>query len=352
MIPNSFYEESLLQKVAVVSINHPGFDASKKLSLLLREQYEITLFAKQTGDRPYEKLDEILDEVWQYDIILFFLATGIVIRKIANRLKSKAEDPAVLVMDFDLTQVVPLLSGHIGGANAFAEHLCQLLPNCQAFITTATDQTNNFAFDLYAKEKGYGIENLHHLAPLSNALINDEPIQIVAYPSTAQELESRIQKPNDRYVSIKEMFKVDGSIPMVIISPVHARPDALILRIRPLALGLGMNRDTSLEEIETVVHGFLLEHRLEISDVEKIASFEAKRDEKGLCEFCEKYGFTPQFFDESSINALTQELSPSKAQGFFGIKGVAEPAAILASQNKELFLKKHIDGNMTIAAAF
>ncbi|WP_366939780.1 cobalamin biosynthesis protein, partial [Sulfurimonas sp.] len=58
------------------------------------------------------------------------------------------------------------------------------------------------------------------------------------------------------------------------------------------------------------------------------------------------------FFSEDAINALTQEFSPSQATKFFNIKGVAEPASLLASKNKTLFLSKRIYGGVTVAASF
>jgi len=81
-------------------------------------------------------------------------------------------------------------------------------------------------------------------------------------------------------------------------------------------------------------------------------SFEAKSDEVGLLEFCEKYNFLLKFFQKEDINSLQNKFSLSKATEFFGIKGVAEPSAVLGSKYKELFIKKKVYGGVTLAAAF
>ncbi len=71
---------------------------------------------------------------------LFVCATGIVMRALGPVLKDKYADPAVLVLDEAGRFVIPLLSGHEGGANDWAAKLAQKL-DAQAVITSASDYT-------------------------------------------------------------------------------------------------------------------------------------------------------------------------------------------------------------------
>jgi cobalt-precorrin 5A hydrolase len=348
-------------KIAIATINDPSLKAAKKLLPYLKN-HECHVFNKSQSEEEegvafhvFKKIDDILPRAWaEFDAIIFIMATGAVVRKIAPYLKDKATDPAVLIMTLDLKRIIPLVSGHLGGANELSEALSTSIDGCVNFVTTASDQIKVLAFDMFAKSYNFTISNLKSLAEVSNAIINKKQVQVVSYPSMIELLKKfeGYKEENFVFISPDDLVGFREDIPSVYITPQKLANTALQIHPQKIAIGLGMNRGTSKEEIANALNRFCYEHGLSITQVEKFASFSAKSDEVGLLELSREQEKPLVFFDENDINALTQSFSPSQATKFFNIKGVAEPAALLASEYKTLFLSKRIYGAVTVGAAF
>jgi len=333
-------------KVALVTINQPSLNSACNLVPHLCD-YDVDVYGKDELTHnlktlnTYKKLDDILVPAWKaYDAIICILAMGAVVRKIAPLLEDKATDPAVLVINLDLTKIVPLLSGHLGGANELSDVIASRIEGCQNFITTATDQTKTLAFDMFAKKNDLEIHNLKQLALVSNSLINKKEVEVKTYQAIFDSIDN---KKNLKLV------KECSSDLCVNITPFEDKH----LTLKPsIYLGIGCNRDTSFEDIESSVLWFLDKHHLKMEQIKNISSFEAKNDEKGLLEFAQKYNFDIQFFNKEEINSLEQNFSKSQATKFFDLKGVAEPSAVLISKYKELVLKKEVyEKKITLALA-
>jgi len=345
-------------KIAIVTINNPSLNAAKELLPYLQE-HQCHIYNKTEDDGKlffkFNKLDDILPTAWsEYDAIIALLATGAVVRKIAPLLQDKSTDPAVLILSLDLQRVIPLLSGHLGGANELALELTQKIEGCVNFVTTASDQLKVLAFDMFAKKHNYAISNLKSLAEISNALLNKKQVQVVTYPAIIKQIEAFEGYDKERFIFVMpdELTELNSELPTLYITPQKLPNNSLQLHPQEIVLGVGMNRGTSKEEIQKAVERFLYEHGLSLSQVTKLASFDAKADEIGLLEFAKEQQLALEFFNDEAINALTQEFSPSQATKFFNIKGVAEPASLLASQHKTLFLSKRIYGGVTVGASF
>lgn len=333
-------------KVAVVTINQPSLTSACNLVPYLHD-YDVDVFGKKDLEHNldnlnlYNKLDDIMQPAWDgYDAIIAILAMGAVVRKIAPFLKDKATDPAVIVINLALDKVVPLLSGHLGGANELSDTIASRIDGCVNFVSTATDQTKTLAFEMFAKKNDLEIHNLKELALISNSLLNKKEVEVLTYESIYETI------PNK-----KNLTRVDKQTSelCVNITPFHSP----LLTFKPkVFLGIGCNRDTSCEDIEKAFLSFLNTSNLKVEQIKNIASFEAKADEKGLLEFATKYNFEIKFFNEQEINALEGDFSHSASTKFFGLKGVAEPSSVLISKYKELIIEKEIyDKKITIAAA-
>ncbi len=335
-------------KIAIVTINQPSLDSATKLVSYL-EDYKVDIYGKKNLSHGldnlivYNKLDDILPTAWrEYKVIICILAIGAVVRKIAPLLKDKSTDPAIIVVNLALDKIVPLLSGHLGGANSFSDILADRLPNAINFISTATDQTNSLAFEMLAKKRGWGIENLKALARISNRLINRQKVKVATYSNL---FETIPKKENLELVGFDSL-----DLDTVVISPI-VESDSFILKPK-VYLGIGCNRDTPFKLIDKAFKLFLEKYNLKVEYIKAIASFEAKKDEVGLLEFAKKYNLPISFYKKDDINALQNNFSQSASTQFFGLKGVAEPSSILSSEYKELIIKKEVYfKSVTIAGA-
>jgi len=114
-----------------------------------------------------------------YDQIVFFVSLGAVVRLVAPFLKSKDEDPGIVVVDDAAQFVIPVLSGHVGGANACAEMLADLL-QATPVLTTASDVGNTIRVDILGRELGWQIEAPKiNITRVSAHVVNEKPIAFV-----------------------------------------------------------------------------------------------------------------------------------------------------------------------------
>ncbi|MBL8259682.1 MAG: cobalamin biosynthesis protein [Candidatus Competibacteraceae bacterium] len=91
--------------------------------------------------------------------LILLCAVGIAVRTLAPVLRDKHRDPAVLVMDEHGRFVVPILSGHEGGANEWARQIGQAL-GAQCVITGAQRYTQPLLVAGLGCNRGCPLERL------------------------------------------------------------------------------------------------------------------------------------------------------------------------------------------------
>ena len=130
--------------------------------------------------------DEIGALFAQFDQIVFFVSLGAVVRLIAPHLKGKDEDPGVTVVDDAAEFVIPVLSGHVGGANACATRIAALL-GATPVLTTASDVGKTIPVDILGRELGWRVEAPKiNITRVSAHVVNDEPIAFVQEAGSKQ----------------------------------------------------------------------------------------------------------------------------------------------------------------------
>jgi len=123
--------------------------------------------------------DEIAPLFANYDQIVFFVSLGAVVRLIAPHLRSKDEDPGIIVVDDAGQYVIPVLSGHVGGANEWSERIADLL-QAAPVLTTASDVGRTIPVDILGRHLGWRVEAPKiNITRVSAHVVNGEPIAFV-----------------------------------------------------------------------------------------------------------------------------------------------------------------------------
>ena len=117
-------------RATVISFTEKGRLLSQKITDLLNETNTAERFCFHSHtDEKAQSFDDVCVLAAKLfdacDALVFVCASGIAVRAIAPHIKSKASDPAVIVIDDCGKFVIPLLSGHIGGANRLAQLIAE-----------------------------------------------------------------------------------------------------------------------------------------------------------------------------------------------------------------------------------
>lgn len=122
----------------------------------------------------HESLSDWTKRVFQPgNNLLFIGAAGIAVRAIAPYVSAKQSDPAVVVMDEKANWCIPILSGHLGGANLLANKLAEMT-GAQAAITTATDVRGVWAVDSWANREKLKVINPRKIKEISAGLLQGQ----------------------------------------------------------------------------------------------------------------------------------------------------------------------------------
>lgn len=123
--------------------------------------------------------DEIGPLFANYDQIVFFVSLGAVVRLVAPHLRSKDEDPGIIVVDDAGQYVIPVLSGHVGGANEWSERVADLI-GAVPVLTTASDVGRTIPVDILGRHLGWKVEAPKiNITRVSAHVVNGEPIAFV-----------------------------------------------------------------------------------------------------------------------------------------------------------------------------
>ena len=303
--------------VAVIAFTRRGAELGRKLAAALGGAlYAPARFAADAGAEPVPALAAWTAARWEdSDALVFVGAAGIAVRAVAPHVRDKFTDPAVVSVDEGGRFAVPLLSGHVGGANELALRVAELTGG-QAAVSTATDVNGLFAVDVWAKGNGLVITDRALAKEVSAALLEGKAVGFASdwgHPCPA----GLTQGP--------------AEIGVWVTARTGAGPFSRTLRLAPkgLILGVGCRRGTERAAIEEAAAEALAGY--EPLAVAAVATIDLKKDEPGLLAFCAARGLPLLTFSAGELSAVAGDFTPSDfVKGVTGVDNVCERAAAAA----------------------
>lgn len=351
------------ERVAVVSITRHGIALAGRVvaalpgaHLLVPEKFraEAEVSAPGTAICYVGKLGEQIPALFEnFDGIVAIVPLGAMVRMMAPHLKSKEQDPGVVVLDGAGHYAIPVLAGHLGGANALAEYLARAL-GMLPVLTTASDVRETLAVDLLGRELGWTLDaSRQALLRASAAVVNEEPVALV------QEAGSRdwwVRHANGRScalpANIRILQNVEDIDPSsygavlwitqrqrgVLPAALHeAIRDRLVVYTPPqadmkVALGIGCDSGTPFDTIAQAVDAALKQAGVNAFDVGAVASIDLKVGEPGLLQFAVARGWQIKFYPAAALSVVAVPNPSEAVRKYTGTPSVSEAAALLAAE--------------------
>lgn len=261
------------------------------------------------------------------EAIVFVGALGICVRKIMPIIEDKYKDPAVVCVDSTGKYVIPVLSGHIGGANDLARTIANIIGG-EAVITTQSDNMGLWGLDTLAKRFGWQQAPIDR-KDMNNAIaafVNGEPTALFLKQEDEGTAYLRDTMPEHVTLNPKSgNYKVRITVAENTLT--------ISLGARGLTLGFGCQKnapeqcaDKLLDEIKG--HGFSLDQ------IRTIATIELKAQEPMLRRLCELLPWAEKrIYTAAELSGVTVPNPSEKVFEVTGCYGVAEACAMKATGN-------------------
>lgn len=353
--------ENNMKKVSVIAFTRKGSYLALTLADRLSDamDVQVTLLKRffceidpSFQNISVQMIEETLTE-WtkkqfaQKDVLIFIGAAGIAVRAIAPYVKDKLTDPAVIVLDERGLYCIPLLSGHVGGANELADQISAQI-GALPVITTASDLYGGFAVDVFAAKNNMVIWNRDGIRQIAGSLLEGEEVGVFADFC-------RLSKKMPKGIALGKMCEKN-----IVISIKRdpfweeeaAKGRALILIPKCVTVGMGCRKGVEKSVLKSQTEAAFCTHSIYIEAVSGIASVDRKKEETGMVELAKEFGWEFVTYSAEELEQAEGEFAESPfVKTVLGVGNVCERAAILHSGGKFCFPKCAANG-VTVAAAY
>ena len=304
-------------------------------------------FAAKCEVSAYENLTAWTREAFaQADGIVFVSAMGIAVRAIAPFVVDKFADPAVVCVDEKASFAIPLLSGHVGGANDLARAIADCM-GATPVVSTATDVNGLFAVDQWAREQDMAIVGRAAAKAVSASLLSGESVGFATPFDVVGDLPQGIFRAREG-----EVTGCDVGFVVALDTATVPFEQTLHLVPRIVTVGVGCKRDTESAKLEAAVAAALGQAGVDVRAVRTVASIDIKADEPAIAHLASQHGWETRFFTSDELAAVEGDFAASDfVRETTGVDNVCERSAICAAHDGSLLLGKQAGDGVTVALA-
>ena len=270
---------------------------------------------------------------YQGEAIVFIGSLGICVRKIQSLIQDKYTDPAVVCIDSTGRWVIPVLSGHVGGANELARTLARITGG-EPVITTQSDNLGLWALDLLAQTYRWNCSVMQRteMNALIARFVNGEPTALIL--EWEDEGTRMMRKTCPSHVTIYDALTAyvqAGRAFAVTIAVSYHLLNGIMLQYYPrcLHLGIGCQKQTPAEAAKDLLQD-LCQKGFAPAAIDTIGTIDLKKDEPLLERLCTLLPTATCSIYEAAVLATVPVPHPSrKVREVTGCNGVAEAAALM-----------------------
>lgn len=288
----------------------------------------------EAGRRLADTIALALGERTDIEAVVFVGALGICVRKILPMVKDKHTDPAVICVDTTGRYVIPVIGGHVGGANALARQIANITGG-EAVITTQSDNKGLWALDTLARDYGWteAFEGKGINAEIA-AFVNGEPTALLLEVEDRGTEYLRESLPqNVMLVGNADEITAESFRLAIIVSPRRHDIDGkvLVLQYVPkcIHVGIGLAHQAQpATEIINDIHAAIEAEGLLKESIADFNTIDVKADEP-VVRMLQVGGMTVNLHSAEELAPVEVPNPSTTVSRYVGTPSVSEAAAML-----------------------
>lgn len=273
--------------------------------------------------------------------MIFIGALGICVRTIAPYVMDKYSDSAVVCVDGTGKFAIPVLSGHVGGANDLARHVASVI-GAEVIVTTRSDNESLWALDTIGKDYGWVVYAEDMNACIAH-FVNRKPTALLL--DVKDKGTEYLERTAPAHVKVFYEF---GQIPqdefglIINVGPFEYQSKSMILEYRPkvLHIGAGCRKGCSLDGVAGYVSDCLRQNGLSPRSVASVSTIELKQKEPMMRSLGAEYGQPVTVYSADELKGIEVPNPSEKVAEVTGVASVSEASALKSSGYGPLLIEK------------